>query len=93
MSKSVVVLDTPESCSKCRFGYEFYGVKKCQVLNMLANGGKAIIPKDTYAECRHEECPLVELPEKIPEPIGFEEMSTSVKRIGWNAYHDAILGQ
>lgn len=93
MSKSVVVIDTPESCSKCEFSYEFEGIKKCHLLNMLQNGGKAIIPTKKYAMCRHDACPLVELPEKMPEPIGFEEMSTSVKRIGWNACIDKILGQ
>ena len=63
MSKGILVVDMPESCSKCKFGYEFYGVKRCHLLNLLCNGGKAIIPTDKYAECRHDACPLVELPE------------------------------
>lgn len=41
--KTMIVSDIPESCSKCKFMYEFYGVKKCQLLNVLKNGGKAII--------------------------------------------------
>lgn len=63
MSKSALVIETPDSCSKCKFSYEFEGIKKCHLLNVLQNGGKAIIPKDKYAECRHDSCPLVELPE------------------------------
>ena len=43
MSKVVLVMDMPSSCSKCKFMYEFYGIKKCQLLNILENGGKAIL--------------------------------------------------
>lgn len=63
MSKAVLVMDMPESCSKCKFSYEFYGVKKCHILNLLCNGGKSIIPTEKYAKYRHRACPLVELPE------------------------------
>lgn len=94
MSKGILVVDMPESCSKCKFMYEFYGIKKCHLLNALCNGGKAIIPKDKYVVCRHDECPLVELPEKIPEPKeGYETIEESVKRIGWNACLDKMLGR
>ena len=65
MSKAVLVIDMPSSCSKCKFMYEFYGVKKCQLLNILENGGKAIIPTDTLTSERKECCPLRELPNKI----------------------------
>ena len=52
MSKAVLVMDMPSSCSKCKFMYEFYGVRKCQLLNILENGGKAIIPTDTLTTGR-----------------------------------------
>lgn len=64
MSKAVLVMDMPSSCSKCKFMYEFYGVKKCQLLNILENGGKAIIPTDTLTTGRKECCPLKPMPEK-----------------------------
>ena len=64
MRKAVLVMDMPSSCSKCKFMYEFYGVKKCQLLNILENGGKAIIPTDTLTIGRKECCPLRKLPER-----------------------------
>lgn len=57
-------MDMPSSCSKCKFMYEFYGVKKCQLLNILENGGKAIIPTNTLTAERKESCPLKPVPEK-----------------------------
>lgn len=29
MAKAVLIMDMPESCSKCKFMYEFQGIKKC----------------------------------------------------------------
>lgn len=37
MAKAVLVMDMPESCSKCKFMYEFQGIKKCQLMNALNN--------------------------------------------------------
>ena len=54
MIKAILVMDMPESCSKCKFSYEFCGVKKCQLLNVLCSGVKAIIPTDEYAKSRHD---------------------------------------
>ena len=37
-------------------------------------------------------CPLRELPEKIPDlKSGYEDISTSIRRVGWNACLDEIL--
>lgn len=58
-SKGMLIVDMPESCSKCKFVYEFYGVKKCQLLNVLQNGGKAIISTETLTTTRKDCCPLV----------------------------------
>lgn len=57
--KAIIVPEMPESCSKCKFMYEFYGVKKCQLLNVLKNGGKAIICVGKLNIERKECCPLV----------------------------------
>lgn len=57
--KAMVIVEMPKSCSKCKFMYEFYGVKKCQLLNILQNGGKAIIPVETLTTQRKDCCPLV----------------------------------
>lgn len=92
MAKAVLIMDMPENCSKCKFIYEFYGVKKCKLLNALRNGGKAIIAKDKYSECRHESCPLAEL----PMHKNYEELKdTNPLKAwgnGWNACIDKIVG-
>ena len=90
MSKAVLVMDMPSSCSKCKFMYEFYGVKKCQLLNILENGGKAIIPTDTLTTGRKECCPLRELPEKKNEDATFYD-SDYYTSLGYNACIDELL--
>lgn len=59
----VLMVEMPKSCSKCKFMYEFYGVKKCQLLNILQNGGVAIIPTETLTTARKDCCPLVPMTE------------------------------
>lgn len=63
MAKVVLVMDMPERCSKCKFMYEFQGIKKCQLMNVL-NGGASRLSQNSFTEKRHEKCPLQELPEK-----------------------------
>lgn len=93
MSKAVLVMDIPESCSRCKFMYEFQGIKKCQLMNVLNNGASKL-SQSTLTEKRHDWCPLRELPEKIPElKSGYEDLSTSIRRVGWNACLDEILGE
>ena len=78
MAKAVLVMDMPESCSKCKFLYEFQGIKKCQLMNVLY-GGASKLSQNTFTAKRHEKCPLRELPEKIPElKSGYEEISKSI---------------
>lgn len=45
MDKAILVMDMPESCSKCKFLYEFQGTKKCQLMNVL-NGGASRLSTD-----------------------------------------------
>lgn len=91
MAKAVLVMDMPESCSECKFMYEFQGIKKCQLMNVLNNGASKL-SQSTFTQKRHDLCPLRELPEKILESkSGYEKVTTSVKRIGWNECLDAIL--
>lgn len=63
----VLMVEMPKSCSKCKFMYEFYGVKKCQLLNILENGGKAIISVETLTTQRKDCCPLVSMEERDME--------------------------
>lgn len=92
MDKAILVMDMPESCSKCKFLYEFQGTKKCQLMNVL-NGGASRLSQNRFTETRHEKCPLQELPEKMkvcgnyPQP---DRIEPSYKA-GWNACLDEIL--
>lgn len=94
MAKAVLVMDMPESCSKCKFMYEFQGIKKCQLMNVL-NGGASRVSQNTFTEKRHEKCPLRELPEKkvadkrlAISPLTEGQLNDFEK--GWNACLDAI---
>ena len=91
MSKAALVMDMPESCDMCDFVDDEqpprYGEKTlyCGVPGM----GEAVTD---YIEGRPEACPLRELPEKIPElKSGYEDLGTSIRRVGWNACLDEIL--
>lgn len=63
MAKVILDIDMPESCSKCKFIYEFHGIKKCNLMNALNNGASRL-SQNTFAVKRHEKCPLRELSEK-----------------------------
>lgn len=92
MAKAILVMDMPESCSKCKFLYEFQGIKKCQLMNVLY-GGASKLSQNTFTAKRHKKCPLRELPEKMkvcgkyPQPDGI----TPSYKVGWNACLDKIL--
>lgn len=92
MAKAVWVMDMPGSCSKCKFLYEFQGIKKCQLMNVLNNGASKL-SQSTFTEKRHDWCPLRALPEKMkvcgkyPQP---DRIAPSYK-VGWNACLDEIL--
>lgn len=91
MPKAVLIMDMPESCDMCDFVDDGqptrYGEKTlyCGVPGI----GEGVTD---YITCRPEFCPLRELPEKIPElKSGYEDLSTSIRRVGWNACLDEIL--
>lgn len=88
MAKAVLVMDMPESCSKCKFLYEFQGIKKCQLMNVL-NGGASRLSQNTFTVKRHEKCPLLELPEKEYNDNEYDEYSDGWDA-GWNACLDEI---
>lgn len=88
MAKAVWVMDMPGSCSKCKFLYEFQGIKKCQLMNVLNNGASKL-SQSTFTEKRHDWCPLRELPEKSAHP---EHCDNGRFDAGWNGCLDAIEG-
>lgn len=91
MAKAILVMDMPESCSKCKFLYEFQGIKKCQLMNVL-NGEELRLSQTTFAVKRYYRCPLLELPKK-KRTIGNEnETESLLMNMGWNACLDEITG-
>lgn len=88
MAKAVLVMDMPKSCSMCKFLYEFQGIKKCQLMNVLY-GGASKLSQNTFAVKRHEKCPLLELPER--KKLTYNNLCADNKANGWNACLDEIL--
>ncbi len=89
MSKAILIMDMPESCSKCQFLYEFNGIKKCQLMNVLYNGASKVSQSKFTIE-RHHKCPLQDLPERKEENKyhnGTEKGYVS----GYNSCIDEIL--
>ena len=85
MSKAVLVMDMPENCMKCPM------VNSSD--ERILQDEDANFAADTWEDLKAG-CPLVELPEKIPEPKeGYETIEESVKRVGWNACIDKMLGR
>lgn len=97
MSKSVLVIDTPENCYGCPFGTEYCGNLEyegcCELADCLDYD--AILMTEEHYDCesksRPDWCPLDPLPEKFDDEkerkLGdFEPLF----KIGWNACIDAI---
>ena len=95
MAKAVLVMDMPESCSECKFLYEFQGIKKCQLMNVL-NGGASMLSQNTFTLKRHEKCPLRELPERETDMPDADDLGAEYVRgtvDGWNACLEKITGE
>ena len=91
MAKAVLVMDMPETCKYCSCKYPSY---KDDALYDCAITGKTIpIDGGRYGE-KPDWCPLLELPEKIPEfKHGYESVEKSILRKGWNACLDEIISE
>lgn len=88
MAKAALIIDMPESCGECKFLYEFQGIKKCQLMNVLNNGASRL-SQNTFTEKRHEKCPLRELP--VKKELYLSINSEKGYCVGWNACLDEIL--
>ena len=82
MAKAMLIMDMPTSCDMCDFVDEQY-----YYCNVPWFGENVI----DYVECRHESCPLREVPQKKKITIKETEYENT-KRIGYNACIDEILG-
>ena len=102
MSKSVLVIDTPENCLDCQFCYELgEGVEACCSI-MDDNKDKSLMKEIDceygYCQGKPDWCPLKPLPEKM-EMIGKYNQEYFQKggkmpsyKVGWNACIDEITG-
>nr|DAO14004.1 MAG TPA: hypothetical protein [Caudoviricetes sp.] len=85
MSKSVLVIDTPENCGKCKFISGFW----CRAMNGRRVPNNDVIPNW---------CPLKPLPDKmkLTGVYGREYFQSNGKmpsyKIGWNQCIDEITG-
>ena len=85
MSKSMLVMDTPENCGKCKFISVFW----CRAMHCRRVPNNDVIP---------DWCPLKPLPEKmkLTGVYGREYFQSNGKmpsyKIGWNDCIDVIAG-
>lgn len=61
MSRLAVRLEMPENCNKCRFSYDFRGVKKCNLLHVIRES--AVLSQDGFGNKRDKKCPLILIPD------------------------------
>lgn len=85
MAKAVLVMDMPECCIDCCCSYFERYTKE---LNLVCGA----TGEDANNVEKPDWCPLRELPDKIPDlKSGYEDLGTSIRRVGWNACLDEIL--
>lgn len=90
MSKSVLVIDTPERCIDCGIGQNHSNILETCVSCPVA--GKWAIDKE--AESRPDWCPLKPLPEKFDSEKNWKLGDFEpLFKIGWNTCIDAITGE
>lgn len=96
MSKSVLVMDTPENYLDCQLCYELdEGVEAyCSISDddKDANIMKKIDCKYGYCQGKPDWCPLMDLPEKDDFDDPYEEYYTGY-RDGWNRCLEEIVGE
>lgn len=85
MSKSVLVIDTPESCAQCPL---LNGSDECVMQDASAN-----FNADSFDDLMHG-CPLKPLPERKEYivPIDNIESQKDIIAVGWNACINTITG-
>lgn len=98
MSKSVLVIDTPENCLDCQFCYELdEGVEACCSI-MDDDKDKSLMKEIDceygYCQGKPDWCPLKPLPEKKEYivPIDNIESQKDIIAVGWNACIDEVTG-
>ena len=93
MSKSVLVIDTPETCMRCPFGLIVSDYFFCAI-TIDKDGAAKQIRGDLYGIKRQNWCPLKPLPEKksTTAPVSNYEVQKNLFAAGWNGCIDEITG-
>lgn len=97
MSKSVLVIDTPENCSDCQFCYELdEGVEACCSISdddKDASRVKKIDCEYGYCQGKPDWCPLKPLPEKkeYVDPTSSAKAKKNIIAVGWNTCINTIV--
>lgn len=95
MSKSVLVLDTPENCISCSISRDCSAI--LETCTFCPITGKCVLDKE--AETIPDWCPLKPLPEKMKLTGNYngEYSKTGGKtlgyKVGWNACINEITGE
>lgn len=100
MSKSILVIDTPENCYDCPFGTEYCGNLEydwlCELADCLDYDAFLMTEEhyDRESKSRPEWCPLKPLPEKksTTAPVSNYEVQKNLFAAGWNNCIDKITG-
>ena len=97
MSKSVLVMDTPETCLDCMFCFERNeGVEAhCSVVSGDEYSGffRTIDCEDGYCQNKPCWCPLKEVPEEEHDVYYKMDEYADGYENGWNAFRGRILGE
>lgn len=97
MSKSVLVIDTPENCLDCQFCYELgEGVEACCSISdddKDASLMKKIDCEYGYCQGKPDWCPLKPLPEKkeYVDPTSSAKAKKNIIAVGWNTCINMIV--
>lgn len=98
MSKSVLVIDTPENCYGCPFGTEYCGnleYEGCCELADCLDYDVILMTEEHYdyeSKSRPEWCPLKPLPEKMIIPRGARNTDGLEYASGYNTCINEIKG-
>lgn len=99
MSKSVLVIDTPENCYDCPFGTEYCSDSEyegcCELAECLDSDMRLITEEhyDYESESRPDWCPLKPLPEKMIIPRGARNTDGLEYACGYNTCINEIAGE
>lgn len=82
MSKAMLIMDMPESCSKCKLFFDSY-------TDMICRGNHRTINYPYPDKKVQAWCPLRKVPKKMAEETRWFDIEYAK---GWNACIDEILG-